>query len=161
MRNLYKLSGLILALVLSGCVGTQTQKNLAEFFAERDNPTLRYKAGGSFERGIREVYGKYNCDQLLSVYQKSSKEKDGFDSEGKVERRVILELASKSQCDAPIYQWRDQKIKEEEKAARAMMDKGYKDQLRLEEFRRERKEIQGKEAREKRERLLREIRNEK
>jgi len=159
MNKFYKISLLISLLFLSGCVGTEMQKKLERFFAERDDPALRYKAGGSYFREVQDFYSNKNCDELYDLYQKSYKA--GFGEEEKTGQRIILEIADQRNCDSRILEWRDRQVREQQKKDKATMEQWYKDELRIEESRRIRKEAQEKAAREKRTKVLREIRNEK
>jgi hypothetical protein len=161
MNNFYKLRGLVLLLSLSGCVGSAAQKDLARFFAERNNPDLRYREQGSYTREAREKYSNYSCEQLLHDYRRVYEEEGSNSGSGNVDRRIILEFAEQRKCADRIYNWRRQKFEEEARAGKARMDKEYKDDLRPQERRRERKERQLKLEQERRRRVLREIRNEK
>ena len=159
MIKFYKISLLISLLFLSGCAGTQMQKKLEQFFAERDNPNLRYKVGGSYYKEAQDFYSKKNCDELYDLYQKSYRA--GSDTDEKTDQRIILEIAEQHNCDNRILAWRDQQVREQQKQDKATMERWYKDELRTIEGRRVRKEAQEKAAREKRAKVLREIRNEK
>lgn len=158
MNKFYKISLLISLLFLSGCAGTETQKKLERFFAERDNPTLRYKAGGSYYKESQDFYSKKNCDELYDLYQESYRAGSG---EGeKMDQRIILEIAEQHNCDNRILEWRERQVREQQKQDKATMERWYKDELRTSEARRIRTEAQEKAAREKRAKVLREIRNE-
>jgi len=158
MNKYCKISLLVSLLFLSGCAGTDMQKKLERFFAEQDNPSLRYKAGGSYFKEAECFYSKKNCDELYDLYLKLY---DDGSSEAKTDKRIILDLAEQRHCDNRILEWRDRQVKDQQKKDKAAMERRYKDDLRLEESRRIRRETQEKAAREKRARVLREIRNEK
>lgn len=157
MNKFYKISLLISLLFLSGCAGTETQKRLERFFAERDNPSLRYNAGGSYFREAEGFYNNKNCDELYNLYLESYNDDS---SEAQTDRRIILNVAEQRNCDNRILEWREKQVRDQQKQDKATMDKRYKDELRLEESRRIRKEAQEKAAREKRAKALREIRSE-
>lgn len=159
MINFYKIGLLISLLFLSGCAGTETQKKLERFFAERDNPTLRYKVGGSYYKEAQDFYSKKNCDELYDLYQESYRASSA--AEEKTDQRVILEIAERHNCDNRILEWRDRQVGEQQKQDKATMQRWYKDELKIRESRRVRTEAQEKAAREKRAKVLREIRNEK
>lgn len=164
MKNFYKLPLLIIVLSLGGCVGTETQKNLAEFFEENKSISARYRPGGSCERAMSDLYKNDNCEELLSKHQKlwvlSDKDQD-YDKHSQtiVEMRVIRHFAEQKNCPA-IAEWDDKKYKEMERDMRIKYQKNEKDILEHQEFQRKENARIRAADREKRERLLREIRSE-
>lgn len=96
---------------------------------------------------------------MYDLYQKSYRA--GSDTDEKTDQRIILEVAEQHNCDNRILAWRDQQVREQQKQDKATMERWYKDELRTIEGRRVRREAQEKAAREKRAKVLREIRNEK
>ena len=159
MNNFYKISLLITILFLNGCAGTEDQKKLEQFFAERDNPDLKYKVSGSYFREAQDFYSNKNCNELYDFYRKSYEL--GPSREEKTNQRIILEIAEQRKCDNHILKWRDQKVREQQMRDKETMELWYKDELRVEEARRIRKQSQEKAAKAKREKVLQEIRNEK
>lgn len=163
MKNFYKLPLLLLILSLGGCAGTETQKNLAEFFEENKSSSARYRPGGSCERAMSDLYKNHSCDKLLSDYQKLwwlESNGHGNLSQITVEMRVIRHLAEQKHCPA-ISEWIEKKHKETERDIKIKYEKNEKEILQHREFHRTENAKRRAADRERRERLLREIRNER